>query len=81
MPILQVKEECVGDYLEEGREEDLVEEKVLEKRSLVLDIVTEASSHSCCFTAGYTRCSTPSIHLPLGSLGVFIHFAPYQLQK
>ena len=59
MPILQVKEECVGDYLEEGREEDLVEEKVLEKRSLVLDIVTEASSHSCCFTAGYTRCSIP----------------------
>lgn len=45
----------VGDYLEEGEQQELVEEEVLRKRSLVLDLVTGESGHSCCFTAGYTR--------------------------
>lgn len=53
----QVVAESVGQYLEEGREEDLVDDQVLAKRSLVLDIVTKDSGHSCCFTAGYTRYS------------------------
>ena len=42
-------------YLDQGSLEDLVEEKVLLKRSLLLDIVTRDSRQSCCFTAGYTR--------------------------
>ena len=42
-------------YLDQGSLEDLVEDKVLLKRSLLLDIVTRDSTQSCCFTAGYTR--------------------------
>jgi len=44
-------------YLDQGSLEDLVEDKVLLKRSLLLDIVTRDSTQSCCFTAGYTRYS------------------------
>ena len=46
---------CLESYLDEGSLEDLVEDQVLLKRSMLLDIVTKESRQSCCFTAGYTR--------------------------
>ena len=46
---------CLEGYLDEGSLEDLVEDQVLLKRSMLLDIVTKESRQSCCFTAGYTR--------------------------
>lgn len=48
----------VADYLDIDKdviEEVMVPEKVLAKRSKVLDIVRPDSLVSCCFTAGYTR--------------------------
>lgn len=48
----------VADYLDTDKEvveEVMVPEKLLAKRSKVLDIVREDSLISCCFTAGYTR--------------------------
>ena len=39
--VVQVVSEIVGDYLDKGREEELVEEKVLLKRSQV--------RHTCAF--------------------------------
>ena len=47
--------ETLESYLDQGSIADLVEEQVLLKRSLLLDIVTRESRQSCCFTAGYTR--------------------------
>ena len=47
--------ETLESYLDQASLEDLVEEQVLLKRSLLLDIVTMDSRQSCCFTAGYTR--------------------------
>ena len=47
--------DCLESYLDEGSLEDLVEDQVLLKRSMLLDIVTKESRQSCCFTAGYTR--------------------------
>ena len=47
--------ETLECYLDQGSIADLVEEQVLLKRSLLLDIVTRESRQSCCFTAGYTR--------------------------
>ena len=49
------EEETLERYLDQGSIEDLVEEQVLLKRSLLLDIVNKDSRQSCCFTAGYTR--------------------------
>jgi len=49
--------DCLESYLDEGSLEDLVEDQVLLKRSMLLDIVTKESRQSCCFTAGYTRYS------------------------
>jgi len=51
------EEETLERYLDQGSIEDLVEEQVLLKRSLLLDIVNKDSRQSCCFTAGYTRYS------------------------
>ena len=51
----QEEEETLERYLDQGSLEDLVEEQVLLKRSLLLDIVNKESRQSCCFTAGYTR--------------------------
>jgi len=53
----QEEEETLERYLDQGSLEDLVEEQVLLKRSLLLDIVNKESRQSCCFTAGYTRYS------------------------
>ena len=47
--------DSLESYLDEGSLEDLVEDQVLLKRSMLLDIVTKESRQSCCFTAGYTR--------------------------
>ncbi|XP_031572379.1 tRNA (cytosine(38)-C(5))-methyltransferase-like [Actinia tenebrosa] len=46
------------EYLEKGESEEcfsqfLLPEKVLSRFALVLDIVTPASTHSCCFTKAY----------------------------
>jgi len=49
--------DTLESYLDQASLEDLVEEQVLLKRSLLLDIVTRESRQSCCFTAGYTRYS------------------------
>ena len=51
---------CLESYLDEGSLEDLVEDQVLLKRSMLLDIVTKESRQSCCFTAGYTRWTSRS---------------------
>ena len=59
LPNVEKEEDREGEtlerYLDPGSLEDLVEEQVLLKRSLLLDIVTKESRQSCCFTAGYTR--------------------------
>ena len=47
--------DTLESYLDQASLEDLVEDQVLLKRSLLLDIVTRESRQSCCFTAGYTR--------------------------
>ena len=58
MNISTVTPASLSDYLDDDKEmleEVMVPEKVLAKRSKVLDIVREDGIVSCCFTAGYTR--------------------------